>query len=189
MGDVTLLLLGRLDVDPNRVVLIAADDGFDLTPDGGREEQHLAVGRRLVQQAAHGRQESHVRHAVRFVQHDGRDVVEPDVAALDQILEPPGAGHDHVDALVQGADLVAIPGAAEDRHDPLASRPISEPRTACTCDASSRVGTRMRARGRRGRDWVMLATIGRPKARVLPEPVGALPQMSRPARAAGMVAA
>ena len=30
--------------------------------------------------------------------------------------------------------------------------------------------------------------IGRPKASVLPEPVGALPQMSRPARAAGMVA-
>ncbi len=46
----------------------------------------------------------------------------------------------------------------------------------------------MRACGRRGRDWVMLAAIGMPKASVLPEPVGALPQMSRPANAAGMVA-
>ena len=46
----------------------------------------------------------------------------------------------------------------------------------------------MRARGRRGRDCVMLATIGMPKASVLPDPVGALPQISRPARAAGMVA-
>jgi hypothetical protein len=34
----------------------------------------------------------------------------------------------------------------------------------------------------------MAATIGMPKARVLPDPVGALPQMSRPASAAGMVA-
>jgi hypothetical protein len=34
----------------------------------------------------------------------------------------------------------------------------------------------------------MLATIGMPKASVLPEPVGALPQMSLPASAAGMVA-
>src|ERR1019366_10016651 len=42
--------------------------------------------------------------------------------------------------------------------------------------------------GRRGRDCVMLATMGMPKASVLPEPVGALPQMSRPASAAGMVA-
>jgi len=58
--------------------------------------------------------------AVGFVEHHGRDVVQADVAALDEILEPAGAGHDHVDALVEGADLVAVAGATEDGDDALA---------------------------------------------------------------------
>ena len=59
--------------------------------------------------------------------------------------------------------------------------------TSCTCVASSRVGTRTSARGRRGRDCTVLTTSGMPKASVLPDPVGALPQMSRPASAGGIV--
>ena len=59
--------------------------------------------------------------------------------------------------------------------------------TSWTCEASSRVGTRTSALGQRGRDWVDLTTSGIPKASVLPDPVGALPQMSLPARAGGMV--
>src|SRR5581483_10313928 len=55
--------------------------------------------------------------------------------------------------------------------------------------ASSRVGARTRARGRDGLARPTRETSGIPKARVLPEPVGARPQMSRPARAAGIVAA
>src|SRR3546814_16339685 len=43
--------------------------------------------------------------------------------------------------------------------------------------------------GRLGAAWSMRARGGRPKAMVLPEPVGALPQTSRPARASGRVAA
>ena len=62
--------------------------------------------------------------------------------------------------------------------------------TSVTWRASSRVGTSTSARGarrlglrRRGRG------AGRPKASVLPEPVLALPQTSRPARASGIVRA
>jgi hypothetical protein len=139
-------------------------------------------------QTANGGKEPHVRHAVRLVEHDGRDVVQADVAALDEILEASRAGHHHIDALVQGAALVAVPGTSEDGDHPLAVATEERASTACTCEASSRVGTRMSALGRRGRDCFMLATIGMPKASVLPEPVGALPQMSRPASAAGMVA-
>ncbi len=87
MGDVALLFFGRFDVDPNRVVLIAADDRLDLTADRGREEDDLALGRGLVQEAANGGEEAHVGHAVRLVEHDGGDVVEHDVAALDEVLE------------------------------------------------------------------------------------------------------
>ena len=58
--------------------------------------------------------------------------------------------------------------------------------------ASSRVGTRTRPRGcgRAGPDDpASLMIMGRPKARVLPEPVRPRPSTSRPASASGMVAA
>src|SRR5579875_1665140 len=55
--------------------------------------------------------------------------------------------------------------------------------------ASSRVGTSTKAWGCLGVLGVRVAAMGRANARVLPDPVGALPEMSRPARASGMVAA
>ena len=61
-------------------------------------------------------------------------------------------------------------------------------RASCTCWASSRVGTRTRPRGARRPCLTSAptrASSGRPKARVLPEPVAALPSTSRPARASG----
>ena len=57
--------------------------------------------------------------------------------------------------------------------------------------ASSRVGTRTRARGRRGarlRPSARRVSVGRPNASVLPEPVWPRPSTSLPARASGMVA-
>ncbi|PSK57560.1 hypothetical protein B0E53_07003 [Micromonospora sp. MH33] len=60
-----------------------------------------------------------------------------------------------------------------------------------TCMASSRVGTRTRARGCSGRARLRSASraiTGRPKARVLPEPVWPRPSTSWPARASGRVA-
>jgi hypothetical protein len=127
MGDVTLRLLGGLDGDPHRVTLVVADDRLHLTTDGGREEEHLAVRCRLVEQAAHRGKESHVRHAVRLVEHHGRDIVEADVAALNQVFESSRASHNDVDALVEGAHLVAVAGATEDGDDPLAVVPQEVP--------------------------------------------------------------
>ena len=58
--------------------------------------------------------------------------------------------------------------------------------------ASSRVGARISARGRPDRsgapEAASLATTGRAKARVLPEPVRPRPSTSRPARESGSVA-
>ena len=60
-----------------------------------------------------------------------------------------------------------------------------------TCSQSSRVGTRIRPRGRRGvrRFAASPAMRGMPKASVLPEPVWLLARMSRPARASGRLRA
>ena len=162
-------------------VLVAADDRLDLSPDGGGEEEDLAVGSRLVQQAAHRGEEPHVRHAVRLVEHDGGDVIEPDVAPLDEILESTRAGHHDVDPLVQGPHLVAVPRAAEDGHDPLAV--MAQEVAQDVVDLRGQLPGRhqhQRPRAPRPRSAVLTAR-GIPKASVLPEPVGALPQMSRPA--------
>ena len=57
-----------------------------------------------------------------------------------------------------------------------------------TCAASSRVGTSTKPVGRPGRLFVTFAAMAIPNARVLPEPVGAFPQISFPASASGNVA-
>src|SRR5690349_7637208 len=59
--------------------------------------------------------------------------------------------------------------------------------SSATWMASSRVGASTRPWGFFGADRVTRATMGTPKAMVLPEPVGALPHRSRPASAGGMV--
>ena len=120
VGDVALRLRRGLDGHPDRVPLVAADDGLDLAPDGGREEEHLAIRGGLVQEAAHRREEPHVGHAVRLVEDDRGHVVETHVTPLDEVFEAAGAGDHDVDPLVQGAHLVAVAEAAEDRDDPLA---------------------------------------------------------------------
>jgi hypothetical protein len=61
--------------------------------------------------------------------------------------------------------------------------------TFFTWFASSRVGVRTSARGAFGSARPMRSSSGRPKARVLPDPVFALPHRSRPARASGIVSA
>ena len=56
-----------------------------------------------------------------------------------------------------------------------------------TCKASSRVGTRIRPRTQWESARERFSTMGRPKARVLPDPVLALPHTSLPTSASGMV--
>ena len=187
VGHVPLGLVRGLYCDTDRVALVVADDRLHLTPDGGREEEDLAVRRGLVQQAAHRREEPHVGHAVSLVEHDRRHVVEADVPPLDQVLEAPGAGHHDVDALVQRPHLVAVTGAAEDGHDPLAIVPHELADDLVHLRGQlTRWHEDQRSREAR-RDCTVSTTRGSPKASVLPEPVGALPQMSRPASAGGIV--
>ncbi len=101
---------------------------------------------------------------------------------------------------------VATTTSAPERSAP-ACRPIDMPPTtvadlrptaraygvsaSVTCWASSRVGTRTRASGRRGsaRRPAVRASRARPNASVLPEPVRPRPSTSRPAREFGRVAA
>ena len=112
-------------------------------------------------------------------------------ALLDEVLEASGTGDEDVDAAPQRALLFAVADAAVHGGDAgVAALAASGCSTRATCAASSRVGTSTSAVGRFGALCVTLRpAMTSPKARVLPEPVGARPQMSRPARPSGSVAA
>ena len=59
--------------------------------EGGREQLDVPVGLRGADDASHGGQESHVGHAVGFVDHDRLDVLEAQCVHLQKVLETTGA--------------------------------------------------------------------------------------------------
>ena len=71
----------------------------------------------LIEDATDDGQEAHVGHAVGLVDHDDADIAEVDVATLDQILEPAGAGDEDVNATTKRVDLRAVASAAVDGSD------------------------------------------------------------------------
>ena len=116
-------LVGLGELVTRGVVLVATDELVDRAVERGREQQRLARLRRLVEQRLDRGQEAHVGHAVGFVDDDHLDLVEVDLAALDQVGETTRAGDEHVDAAPQRLELRAEPGAAVDGRDAqLASR-------------------------------------------------------------------
>ena len=72
--------------------------------------------RQRGEDAADVRQESHVEHVIRLVQHEGLDAVQPQHALLLQVEHAAGTADDDLRSLAQRADLLAGRDAAEDRH-------------------------------------------------------------------------
>ena len=97
----------------------------DLRGEGGGEHEGLAVAppghAGVLHHPPDVRHEAHVQHPVRLVQHEELDGVELDVAALGEVEEPAGRGHQHVAAL--GAQVVGlVPGAGAAVEDAGARR-------------------------------------------------------------------
>ena len=116
-------------------------------------------------------------------------VVEVDLVAFEQVDQAAGSRDRDLDAAPQVADLPFHRRAAVERGDAradfLGERLRARRRPAWRARASARARARWGARVGRAR---RVCSIGRPKASVLPEPVWALPQTSRPASASSMVA-
>ena len=89
------------------VVLVFPRHVHDLPRDGGAEHHHLGVPRGGVEDAAHILDEAHFQHFVRFIQHGGVYIAQPDVAPAHMIQQPPGGSHYNVGVLFQGVDLLA----------------------------------------------------------------------------------
>ena len=171
-------------------LLVAAGELGDVAVERGREQQGLAVRQGAVEQALDGGEEPHVGHAVGLVDDDDAHLGEADAAAADEVLEAAGAGDEHVDPAADRLGLGAVADTAVHGGDGAVSR-LGEGRQLVLDLVGQLTG--------RGQDQGggvagtppsrVLTSVGMPKAMVLPEPVGARPQRSRPARASGMVAA
>ena len=80
----------RLGSVPHRFALVGADELLDVAVERGREQQRLAIGPDLVEDAVDLGKEAHVGHAVGLVHHHDVDLVEADGALVDQVLEAAG---------------------------------------------------------------------------------------------------
>ncbi len=105
------------DLVAHGVALVVAGELGDVAVERRREQHGLTVRRGLVEQAPDRRHEAHVGHPVGLVEHDLADIAQVDVATLDQVFEAARAGHQDVDAALEGAQLAAVADAAVDGVD------------------------------------------------------------------------
>jgi len=168
----------------HRVVLVAADQrvgGLVQVAENSRSGARWGP----VQEAADLGQKAHVRHPVGLVHDDHLDLVEVHVSAVDQVSEPARAGHQDVHAAAQRSPLGLDAGLRRSRRRP---GPLRE---AEPLELSAHLGRQLpgryedEARGLIEAARPRRVTSGIPKAMVLPEPVGARPQTSRPAQPSG----
>ena len=86
---------------------------LDRSFDGGRKEHCLAAGRGRGHDPFDGGQETHVQHAVGFIQHQHADGPQVDELAVEEIDQPSGGGDDHLSALADGLQLGSFVESAD----------------------------------------------------------------------------
>ncbi len=110
----------RVDGVDHRVRQIAADQQVDVAVEGGGEQHPLPAGTHLVEQGGDLGHEAHVGHLVGLVEDRGLDTVQPALAPVDEVLEPPGGGDDHLGAVPERGGLAADGHPADDGGQPQA---------------------------------------------------------------------
>ena len=108
VGDGAQRLAGA-DLHRHRVAQHVLRQAADVGGHGGREQQGLALGRQVLQHAAHVGQEAHVKHAVGLVQHQHFHAGQADVALREVVQQAARAGHHDFDAARSSASAAACP--------------------------------------------------------------------------------
>ena len=117
--DLVAGLRGLADLDANRVADVVANDLADVGVQRGRVAHGLARLRQRADDAADGRQEAHVQHAIDFVEHEHLDGVDVDRAAAEEVFEAAGSGDDQPRA---AAELIELRVLARGRRRPARRR-------------------------------------------------------------------
>ena len=103
-----------LDLDGHRVQQDGVGQFLDVLRHGGREEQGLSLLGQELDDFADVVDEAHVEHGVRLVEYEVFEVVQPDVALVDEVEQAAGSGHDDVNAPLERCDLLALFDPAKD---------------------------------------------------------------------------
>jgi hypothetical protein len=90
---------------------------LDRRRHGRAEQQGLALRGQLGADFLDVGDEAHVQHAVGFIDHQHVAAVEHDLAALEQVHQPPGRRDQHINAALQRLHLIAhLHAADQQRH-------------------------------------------------------------------------
>ena len=92
---------------------------------GGRKEQSLAGSRHGLQNEAKGGQETHVEHAVGFVQYEELHAAEVDQAAVQKVAQAAGRRNQNLSALPDSPQLLAFAHASH-RHGGLDAHAVGD---------------------------------------------------------------
>ena len=111
---------GGRDLHAGRVAHQVGDLAHGLLVERGREQQRLALGRRLAHNTANGGQKAHVEHAVGLVEHQHLDLVQVAGVLLDQIDQTTRRGDQNVAAVLERRGLRLVAHAAHDGHGDMA---------------------------------------------------------------------
>ena len=116
--DMQVHFVGRMRVragfDAKRLAKVLLNEAFGRLLDGSREEKRLPVRRHAGENAFDGRQETHVEHAVAFVQHQQAHGVQLNQIAVKEVTEATGRGDDDLCALADVIQLSVLIEAADD---------------------------------------------------------------------------
>src|SRR5204862_5057563 len=95
----------RVELVDAGVTQVGTDQRVDVAVESGAEQQPLAAGGGEADQLVDGRVEAEVAEVVGLVENGDLDVVEEDVAVLEQVLEPARRGDDEVGSLAELAGV------------------------------------------------------------------------------------
>ena len=111
---------GGRNLHAGRVAHQVGDLAHGFLVEGRREQQRLALGRRLAHDAADGRQKAHVEHTVGLVENQHLNLVQMAGALLDQVDQAARRGDQDVAAVLEGSGLRLVAHAAHDGHGDMA---------------------------------------------------------------------
>jgi hypothetical protein len=95
----------RLDLAAHWIMLVSVDEDTDVTVKRGWEQHRLPIGSDLIKDAFHLGQETHVCHAISFVDNYYFDGVQDHGAPSNQVGKPSRASHGHIDTPAQVPQL------------------------------------------------------------------------------------
>ena len=105
------------DLDFGRLFECPVCESLDRARHGCREEKGLASGRAAVDDFLHVGKESHVEHAIDFIEDEILDIAEIEIPFLDVIEETAGGGDNDIGLALERFDLVSVADAAVQKHD------------------------------------------------------------------------